>query len=194
MTHLYGTPAKQYREQYGLTLFVETGCHEGEGLILAKDYGFKEENLFSCDIRQEAVTNAYQLFPNGGLFMAATSVEFLKVVLPKLTDPTLFWLDAHFPSFYDVKETKETRWPLFEELRLIRELKPNVERDVIICDDTRMLVSPNNPNYTGDVPENLVKYVNVQWEEFEQSFHLTHTAQSIKTDTGILVFLPKDKI
>ena len=63
MTHLIATPIKQYREQYGLSLFVETGCQDGEGMSFAKKCGFDEHFLFSCDIRQEAVDSAYRLLP-----------------------------------------------------------------------------------------------------------------------------------
>lgn len=194
MTHLIATPIKQYREQYGLSLFVETGCQDGEGMSYAKECGFDEHFLFSCDIRQEAVDAAYRLLPNA-FVMSADSLTFLEIVLPKLWSPTLFWLDAHFPAFYDVEETAETRWPLFAELELIKALKPNVEKDVIICDDMRMLVSPQNPNFTSDrVKENRVKYINVDWEEFTGTLSDTHTTQSIKTDTGIFVFLPKGEV
>jgi hypothetical protein len=194
MTHLIATPIKQYREQYGLSLFVETGCQDGEGMSFAKKCGFDEHFLFSCDIRQEAVDSAYRLLPEA-FIMNTDSLTFLETLLPRLPGPTLFWLDAHFPAFYDVEETSETRWPLFKELELIRALKPNIERDVIICDDMRMLVNPQNPNFTVDqVKENHVKYINVNWEEFTGTFSSTHTAQSIKTDTGILVFLPKGEV
>jgi hypothetical protein len=194
MTHLTVIPIKQYREQYGLTLFVETGCQEGEGMTFANQCGFDEHFLFSCDIRQEAVDATHQLLP-GSFIMNSDSLTFLETILPQIPGPTLFWLDAHFPAFYAVKETSETRWPLFAELELIKTLKPNIEKDVIICDDMRMLISPRNPNYTLDeVPENRVQYIDVDWEEFTQTFSATHTAQSIKTDTGILVFLPKGAV
>lgn len=190
MTHLWNTPARECKERYGLTTFVETGCEDGEGLKIAKEYGFAENRLFSCDIRKEATLNVSRLFPKATIILD-DSVNFIRRICSSFDTPTLFWLDAHFPSLYNSE--KGTRWPLFQELEAIKN-KSNMEKDVIICDDMRVLQSPQNPCFNLDEMNEVADYlVEVDWESFVTVFASTHNAQSILVDTGLMVFTPKEK-
>ena len=96
-----------------------------------------------------------------------------------------------FPSLYNSE--KGTRWPLFQELEAIKN-KSNMEKDVIICDDMRVLQSPQNPRFNLDEMNEVADYlVEVDWESFVTVFASTHNAQSILVDTGLMVFTPKEK-
>ena len=78
-----------------MKMFVETGCEDGEGLTFAKSYGFLESDLYSCDIRLEAVEKVSAMFPFAHV-VNMDSLAFLTALLPVLRGPTMFWLDAHF--------------------------------------------------------------------------------------------------
>ena len=187
MTHLFDTPAKHAREKFSLINFIETGCEVGEGLRLAKEYGFI--NLFSCDIRKEATDLVALEFPEATL-ITDDSLAYLKQILPTLVGPSLFWLDAHFPALYHTEEASETRWPLLQELELIKALKQDISKDVIICDDTRVIRDVNNPRYwPGEVDG---YYVDADWKALWETFSETHTAYTHNVDTGILFFVPKE--
>lgn len=190
MTHLFDTPAKLHRGDFGLKLFVETGCEHGEALVWAHGYGFKEEDLFSCDIRREAVNKVKHMFPKATI-IRSDSLEFLRVVLPTLTEPALFWLDAHFPKLYGDASEAES-WPMFEELQLISQLKRNLDKDVIICDDLRVIQNANNPRYLpGEVePEWIVPVTNEQWDRMLHFFP-SHYATLSTVDTGFICYTPK---
>jgi len=190
MTHLWNTPTKEYKIKYELTTFVETGCEDGEGLRLAKDYGFQENHLFSCDIRKEAALNVSKLFPKATI-VCSDSVNFIEKIANSVAEPTLFWLDAHFPSLY--KSEKGTRWPLFQELEFLKK-KKNIENDVIICDDMRVLKSSQNPRFNIGELEEISNYlIEVDWDAFTNTFSDTHDSQSILVDTGLIIFTPKSR-
>lgn len=195
MTHLYATPAKQLRELYGTKKFVETGCEDGEGLSLAKSYGFLESDLYSCDIRLEAVEKVSAMLPLAHV-VNMDSLVFLTALLPVLHGPTMFWLDAHFPELYNAEATLETNWPLLAELELIRTLKTDISQDIIICDDMRVIQSPSNPRWNeAEMQRDGVQYIVPlnDWQDFVGILGETHTHESILVDTGISIFYPKGK-
>src|SRR6059058_761296 len=116
------------REQYGLTVFVETGCELGNGIDAALRYGF--EQVFSCDIRAEAVRHCRERFLDKRkvCLYRDTSLSALRRICQRLSARVpvprcFFWLDAHYPAFYGAPETGMQRFPLFRELQAIMRTK-----------------------------------------------------------------------
>ena len=179
---------RELKQQYGLTTFVETGCYEGKGLIYALGLGF--EHLLSCDIVDRHAHWCRVYIPKAQT-LTQDSEGFLKRILPSLDEPTLFWLDAHYPLYYGHShDTKETKIPTLTELRMIRDTKPNFERDVIIVDDLRALEPKDNPFYVGRIEEYLMAdgyYVT----DFIDVFKDTHEYLLVYGETGNLIFRPK---
>lgn len=65
----------------------------------------------------------------------------LKVILRKITKPTLFWLDAHYSGDGTARGTKDT--PIAKELQSI--FDHSVKNHVILIDDARDF--ENDPSY-----------------------------------------------
>lgn len=190
MTQLQTTPAFALKQKYNLTKFVETGCDNGDGTAYAKFMGFAESNIYSCDLRQEAVSKTRLRVPSANLYVR-DSIAFLKEILPHLSEPTLFWLDAHFPAAYGVEETAETKMPMIEEISLIKQMKPSYVNDVFICDDMRIFADTNNPRYVpNEIPEYY--YIYNAWVPFATSLQETHNFGIYFVSEGIGVFTPKN--
>ncbi|MEI6387112.1 MAG: hypothetical protein WCQ50_10775 [Spirochaetota bacterium] len=188
MTHLHQLPIQHYKTTYGLKNFVETGCYQGEGLREATNSGFLQENIYTCDIGSGFVALVSSQYPEANVVLK-DSCDFLGTTLKEVQGPALFWLDAHFPAFFNLEGGAELDWPVLKELDIIRSVR-DTSKDVIMCDDMRCLRHPENPHWRGDVgPEHTI---DGQWELLNQMFGDTHNIeQQGLMDTGVLVFIPK---
>lgn len=111
-------------------VFVETGTHKGDGIVLALDYGFK--HIHTVELDDKLYTDActkFNSYPNVKLYQGS-SPDCLKTII---TDPSIsdkegtFWLDAH-------------GWkaaPLLEELAVIQ--THPIKTHTIFMDDRRLL-------------------------------------------------------
>lgn len=113
-TYNYYKRAREYTD-----VFVETGCDVGLSLKHTRDLGFTSR--FSCDIDENDVKKCKE--ENLGEIYLLDSVEFLKIIVPKLTKPAFFWLDAH----------EGQNAPVFEELEVIK--TSPIKNHVIMIDD-----------------------------------------------------------
>ena len=192
MTMLNATAANRLKEDFKLINFVETGCELGNGLFHARQLGFPEQRIYSCDLRKEVVYICHDIFPNMHLSVT-DSVTFLERVLPTLVGPTLFWLDAHFPEHYGMLgEADAKRMPMFKEIETIKRLKKDYNKDVIICDDLCTLACPENPRYkSGELEDKY--YIKTDWPAFMNSFSPTHSVECHPAFEGITIFYPKSR-
>jgi hypothetical protein len=190
MTELYATPAQKLKEAHTLEAFVETGCYRGAGLQYAKQIGFAEDKLYSCDIDPNAATNCLRSMPSATI-LPIESISFLKNILPKNQLPTLFWLDAHYPSLYGITdETEIEKMPVFEEIAVIKQLKKNYQNDVIVCDDLRVLADSRNPRYSpGEIP--AYYYIDGAWDNLVSILADTHNLTIDLVGEGLAIFTPK---
>lgn len=189
MTTLFNNQleVEKLKKRYELTAFVETGCYEGDGLKYAKKLGF--ESLYSCDINHIYVDKCQKLVPEATI-QHSDSIKFFEKNLKKITARTLFWLDAHYPIYYGLdKETEKTRFPMLDELVLIKNKKVNVDKDVIICDDLRVLLPENNPFHAEWLGDQFL--VDKTLGELIEVLHKTHDHYTVNADTGVLIFIPK---
>jgi hypothetical protein len=172
----------RYVERYGLKAFIETGCYIGSGLDTANRW---QLDLFSCDLNSGHVERCKAMFPNAHVYVTDSS-SFLRDVCPYVRKPTLFWLDAHFPR----KAADERhRWPLFDDLQAIKQLKPDVERDVILCDDIRVIAGNDNPRYRPGEDDHVNSEHSLR--EYIAVFADTHDVEIIHEETGVLAFRPR---
>jgi hypothetical protein len=188
MTWLSNLPLSNYRQTYDLNNFVETGCWKGDGIAYAFQTGYK--NAHSCDIGLNFVEECRTRFPEASI-VHSESMQYFKDLLPTLKGRTLFWLDAHFPEMYGTdNDAEELKIPLIPEIELIKKLKHDYAKDVILCDDMRTFRSKDNPRYReGEIAENL--YMDVNWDAFKNILSDTHDAQLINDFDGVMVFTPK---
>jgi hypothetical protein len=184
------------RKEYNLTDFVETGCYLGDGILRCKEQGFLVQNCYTCDIGEEFVKHTKNLWPQAHV-ECADSITFLQNLLPKLENRTLFWLDAHFPEYFNLDFTDEKyRMPLIDEIEVIKVFKKNYSQDVFLIDDTHCFKSDDNPMYVeGKLSDQLI--VENGWHRLLSSLSDTHRIEHLTemegepNFEGVLVCVPK---
>lgn len=172
--------------------FVETGILDGDGIAVALHYGF--DRVYSCDIDPGSLEKAKRRFPqNNVLLTLGDSRDFIRQMSAAISEPAVFWLDAHFPDHAagDVGE-----FPLPEELQTLSR-RPQVGKDVIICDDMRCIPGDDNPTLIPpthpDIAANPSRFIQASltlqtlWGPFRE----THDVYLVCEETGVLLMVPK---
>ena len=195
MTGLNVLPISEYKEEFKLQVFVETGTEGGYGVSIAERAAF--EKIYSCEInvgRCEKVKELYKKKLNVHIECTSSIEAFTKWFPIIEGKPALFWLDAHFPIEYlkpGHPRPLETNFPLMEELKLIRTLR-NHSLDVMIMDDIRVL----EPELRGKLElnnyfneEDIPKLIRV--DEIKSMFSSTHIGELISIGETLLVLKPR---
>lgn len=181
----------ELRRQYGLDMFVETGCFLGRSLEQARRAGF--ERLLSCDICERYVRKCRKRFPQAQI-VHASSTAMLEGLLPTLQGGrALFWLDAHFPATFGLADEVAWRYPLPRELELIRRSRQGWERDVIAVDDLRVIRDPGNPRWRpGELRgRHAACYQDIRLRVLCAPFEATHDVALFEEAEGMLLFVPR---
>jgi len=141
----------KYAKKYRIHTFVETGTYQGAMVLGLQDI-FSE--IYSIELSCELFDQAVKRFKNRKhitLLQGDSSTELGKIV-PKLTTPALFWLDAHYSAGITARGSKDT--PIYEELKVILE-STNIEH-ILVIDDARCFgKEPGYPSIN-----DLKQYVN----------------------------------
>lgn len=135
---------KDLLEFFNINNYLETGVGYGDSLnevfklgIVNNFYGVELDSSL-CDHLKNSSFGPYLMLKNG-----YSKDELEPLVISMDSNPTLFWLDAHFPGSdfnqvpYDSEQDEEKRIPLKVELQIISS-KRNLSKDVIIIDDLRI--------------------------------------------------------
>lgn len=198
MANINNLKLKQYINKYKLTTFIETGTHAGDGVEFARKNNLQ---VYSCDISKKYIDYCAIKFKDDSLvnLYIADSLVFLRELLPIQKEKSLFWLDSHFISLYDktIKETIENRFPVFEEVKLIKALKLNYEKDVIVIDDIRVIFGNDNPrfwfgNKTDSGMEEKYVVKDFSLTDLISIFSDTHETKVSSEYEGYLIFYPKN--
>ncbi len=124
------------KNEYNLPTFVETGTWKGDTSVWASQHF---QNVFTVEFAKhiyESTSGIYSHVKNIEFLWGHTK-EQLKLVVPQLKEPALFWLDAHWMGGGTAGENDEC--PLLEELEIIN----NSECEhFILIDDARLFLSP----------------------------------------------------
>ncbi|MGB7894786.1 MAG: FkbM family methyltransferase [Microcoleus sp.] len=124
------------KNEYNLPTFVETGTFQGSTSVWAAEHFQKVFTIEFAKHIYESTSSAYSHVKNIEFLWGHTK-EQLKLVVPQLNDPALFWLDAHWMGGGTAGENDEC--PLLEELEIIN----NSECEhFILIDDARLFLSP----------------------------------------------------
>lgn len=121
-----------YSMMYNLKILVETGTYYGDMIEAMKEVF---ERLYSIELSHELYEKAKKKFKgvsNIELINGDSGVELL-VLMNKIHEPALFWLDGHYSGGVTAKGEKDT--PVLEELHQI--LNAPEKGHVIIIDDAR---------------------------------------------------------
>jgi len=123
---------KKNGKKYNLRVLVETGTAGGD-MIRAMKNNF--DQIFSIELSTEFFERAKSNFKKYDhiTLIKGNSGEKLAELLPKISEPILFWLDAHYSGEGTAKGDIET--PIIKELTTI--FSRNNKKDVILIDDAR---------------------------------------------------------
>lgn len=188
-----------FKEQYKLDVFVETGTGDATSLryIISKTNFLKYYSIEIykplCDIaKKEFIHNTNVEIINDSSYNGLKQI-FTKI---NLDNRIFFWLDAHFPDAdfggpnqYSSIKDKTLRIPLEEELKLIKESRPNC-KDFFIIDDLRIYEDNNYEKgnwkdrelYGGNNIDFVYKY-----------FSDTHIITKLMNHQGYLILVPKEQ-
>jgi hypothetical protein len=181
------------QQSMGLATFVETGTAKGDSLAHAAEAKF--ERLYSIEISPLLHEGAQKRFAADPRIqvVCADSVTGLSQVLPALGDkPALFWLDAHFPGApianYDAESDPTLRWPLENELEVLRRARPT-HKDVILIDDLKIYI--DGPFGNG-VAHPIIRSQRARGLDFiVDAFKDTHNYSVMWEDEGYMMLNPR---
>jgi hypothetical protein len=143
---LQSTITFEILEQYLNPVFFETGCWHGNGLLEAKQAGFRK--LYSIEINEAMALWARGIIPDATI-LVGDSKHILKQVIDLIIyEPTTFWLDAH----------EGNDCSIIEELQSISQHKLCYAHTILI-DDMRVFKNPKSPWITFDKLYELAKKV-----------------------------------
>lgn len=121
---------KNYAEKYRIEILIETGTYLGT-MVNATRNTFKK--IYTIELNKQLYFRAkrrFKKYNHVNVFLGDSS-KILPVVLKKINQPCIFWLDAHYSRGITTKGTTET--PIIDELRAI--LNHQIKSHVILIDD-----------------------------------------------------------
>lgn len=186
------TNIKNLVKKYNLTNFVETGS--GSGHSMNQSFEFDFVNRYGIELNENLCEKLKETFDNKVSFFNGYSHEQLPFVMNILSEqPTLFWLDAHFPDSdyfhvpYDSEKDPVKRIPLESEIDIICKSR-NTKNDVFLVDDLRVYVDRSQlgawalrKTAGGDGYQFIIDRLNE-----------THNITEIYKHQGYLVITPKE--
>ena len=128
---------------FNINQFVETGTYIGEASLWAS-------SIFDSVITIEKSKKYYEIAYNNLKDRSNINLIFgdsgdeLKNITPEITNPALFWLDAHTGGGYF---GDEDHCPLLDEIRALN-LSPTTH--YILIDDARAFLAPPPPPFSPD--------------------------------------------
>jgi len=123
---------RQYAEQFGLKILVETGTYLGD-MVEAMKGVFSQ--IYSIELSHELYEKAKKRFEGQEsihLIQGDSGME-LENLMGRINQPALFWLDGHYSAGITAKGEKDT--PIYEELAHI--FSTQQSGHVILIDDAR---------------------------------------------------------
>jgi hypothetical protein len=197
MGHLYFFNLEYLIDHYKTPVFFETGTGFGFGVYHATQFSF--ETIISCDVVKTEIDRLNGAFDPRVKLFAGASPDVLRQLLPQISKPILFWLDAHFPgahhgaSRYDAIDDEALRLPLRKELEMIRQLRP-MGKDVILIDDLR--IYEHDKFEAGNLADVGLSHIGSSEDSsfLYTMFEDTHEAHRSLKHTGYLALLPKEQL
>ena len=133
---------QEYAKRFGTRVMVETGTYLGD-MIDAVKGGF--DRVYSIELGDELYERARRRFGNDPrvTILHGDSGEKILEILPTLTQPTLFWLDAHYTAGLGVSGRAALDTPVLAELSHIF-THPLALQHVILIDDAHEFTGNND--------------------------------------------------
>lgn len=185
------------RKRQKLAAFVETGTGDGAGVMQAVMAGFPV--IHSIEIMVELVAAARKKFaahPGVRIHQGDSRVALPAILGALPRQPTLFWLDAHFPGAdyglgsYEGEANLGRRLPLAEEVALIAKERAGLA-DVVLIDDAR--IYQPGPYGAGNLPEDWppLRGVRRSLDFVREAFAATHGVVVDYAGQGYVMVTPR---
>ena len=126
---------KQYLRQFGLRVFVETGTFAAEMTAAVRGCAARVVSIELDPAWHARAVARFRGDPHVELLQGDSGTR-LPEVLATLTEPALFWLDAHYSGPMTARGAIDS--PIVRELAVIREHP--VDGHVVLIDDMRDFV------------------------------------------------------
>lgn len=142
-----------YAEKYGLKVLVETGTFLGETPLALRD---RFDEIWTIELHRrmyEEACKKLEPYPHVHC-VQGDSQAMLRVVIAKLSEPALFWLDGHYSGPGTGRGRIDT--PIRKELEVIF---ADGRSHVILIDDARLF--EGGPEHT----EEYKDYPSLKWVE-----------------------------
>ena len=188
------------KNKYEIKNYVETGTGEAVSLQYALKFGFSK--YYTVDIDEDLIHRAIGIC--AGLadidFICDLSTNALIKLIPQLSDePTLFFLDAHFPGadFHKISYEESMRkymhdsLPLKEEVSIILNNR-DISKDVFVIDDLSIYENGQYDSFVWTY-QWLQEELGLQTDAIflYESFMETHNVQKDTRHQGYLLATPK---
>jgi len=144
------TVLKEYSKRYGLKILVETGTYLGDMVeAMRADFDLIYSIELSKDLYEKAMIR-FKGVNNIEIIQGDSGIE-LPILMNKINQPALFWLDGHYSGGITARGNMDT--PIFEELNTIFNHFDTAH--VILIDDARCF--EKDPCYPS--MEELIKFI-----------------------------------
>ena len=143
---------KKQAEKHNLKTFIETGTAGGGTVRKLEKYFGK---LYTIELDPTLYQQGKARSPADSkiTFLEGDSGSVLKKLLPDITAPALFWLDAHYSGDGTAKASLET--PVIQELQSI--FSHPIKKHVIVIDDMREFNGTHDYPVLSDFKEFIAK-------------------------------------
>jgi hypothetical protein len=141
---------KSYAKRFGCRYLVETGTWHGDTVEASLN---TFDKIWTIELAPHFAEVARQRFAGNAKvhILEGDSAQLLRTVIPKLDQPTLFWLDGHYSGGATAKGSVEC--PIYQELEAFFAGRP--DRDVILIDDARDFVGARDYPTIGELRDHV---------------------------------------
>lgn len=147
------------KKRQGLDAFVETGTYHGHTAAWAANHFAQVTTIEMSPEYHAAAQTRFQAQPTVRT-LCGNSGTVLSAVLRELTQPAIFWLDAHWSGVDTAGEQAEC--PVLEEIALIN---ASPLTHVVLIDDARLFCAPPPRPHRADQWPGLVALIDALQHE-----------------------------
>ena len=130
---------REYAKRLSIKNFIETGTYVGE-MVNGVKYNFNR--IYSIELDDNLFDKCQKYFRRLShiKILHGDSSKLLPVLLDNISEPCLFWLDAHYSGGVTAKGEKET--PIMSEIEYV--LLHCIRNHCILIDDARCFIGLND--------------------------------------------------
>lgn len=186
-------------QELNIKNIVETGTGLGTSIkYICDNLSDLDINIYSIELMQELYlhnVDQFKSYSNVNLFQGYSDKQLTLLMNVISSEPTLFWLDAHYPGAdfgigganYTSEADPNIRLPLQRELESIKFSNRDITKDIFVIDDLRIYKDGLFTN--GNCDRNSI---GAEGNQFVYDlFNDTHNIVETYLDEGYVIMWPK---